>query len=154
MKVDTPKRRVGDNVPWQQRPTTILYFILVLVVLAVVSVVFSAVSAYTSQDIRDYNTSKAAINAARNQVQILRHRVRQEEGTECITRYLSEIMRAVVERRQPPLESPCPAQNISVLQQVLLDAEKSLRELSPNDPLLLTGQDEHGVDYVTSTTAP
>ncbi len=148
-----PRRRASDKIPWGNRPNTILYAILLLVILATMSVFYSSQSARTSQRVREDNAKLAAISAARNQVQILRHRVRSETNGDCIANYIAEIITARSRGIDLATVPICPRQNIPVLERALLDAEKSLEKLSPNDPLLATLQNEHGVDS-TSTTTP
>lgn len=77
----------------------------------------------------------AAISATRNTVEVLRHRKRAEQHTECIVNYMHNIIQAqtVEERKAVPR---CPPQDISRLDISIARAEAELRQLNPTDPIL------------------
>lgn len=138
---DGPKRRAGDGLA--EKPVFILWGIFALIALGIAAVVFSATAAFTSANASDAAVERAAVQTTRNQVDVLRHRMRTEQGHECIARYFEDVVVAFAEGRREdvPGIKGCPAENLNAIADELERAERRLRAISPNDPLL--NDEEH-----------
>lgn len=128
----TPKRRVTDHTPQATNPTVLFYGLVLAGLLGMFSVVFSTISiAQFKQD----TTKETSISATRNTVEVLRHRKRAEQHTECIMDYMYNIIQAKTpEARRDVVR--CPAESTALIDAAILRAERELAELSPDDPIL------------------
>ena len=135
--MSTPKRRATDHTPQATNPTVLFYGLVLAGLLGIFSVVFSTISiAEFKQDV----ATEDAIASARNTVEIIRHRKRAEEHTECIVNYMYEIIQAktVEERRAIPR---CPPEDMDTLNASLQRAKVQLKKLDPKDPILQEADD-------------
>ena len=118
------------------QPRQMMIVLTALIVVGIGAFVASVASGVqTSRRLAD-SSSSSSLSSARNSVELLEHRARQEESHACLARYIHDVV--VVSRQGGDTDSVelCHEENLDGLRSQLADARARLAEISPHDPAL------------------
>lgn len=127
--------------PDSHLPRRVMLVLTVLIVVGLAAFVASVSGAVKTQHTLSGSAQAAALAGARNNVELIEHRKRQEEAHECLAVYIHDLVKALMAHQDPDSVPVCHAENLDGLEVQLADARKRLAELDPNDPALTSHTD-------------
>lgn len=125
--------------PEAHAPRRLMLVLTVLILIglaAFVASVTTAATGFTTQSRVAGQSRNAELSSARNNVELLEHRKRQEEAYACQSKYIHDLVAALIAHQPVDSVRPCEAQNLEGLEAQLQIARRELSEISPNDPAL------------------
>jgi hypothetical protein len=113
-----------------------LTVLIVIGLAAFLASVTTTATGFTTQSRVAGQTKSAELSSARNNVELLEHRKRQEETQACQSKYVHDLVQALINHQPIDSVQPCQAQNLDVLEAQLQIARRDLAQISPDDPAL------------------
>lgn len=132
-------RAIQGMDPDAHTPRRLMLVLTVLILLggaACLASVLTAATATRTQSAVATSSEQGALAGARNNVELLEHRKRQEEAHACQSKYIHDLVQALINRQSIDSVPVCEAQNLDVLEAQLQIARQALARISPNDPAL------------------